>query len=73
MVIAYGHAQLLQRAVWPRVLAFTAPETNKEEGQDEPRLLDLLVTEPAMVRMLVGLHHCVQFHYKELTMLAALI
>lgn len=73
MAIACGHAQLLQRAVWPRALTFTAPETNKEEGQDEPRLLDLVVTEPAIVRTPNGLHHLVQSYDKEIAMLVAVI
>lgn len=44
--------QLLQRAVWPRVLTFTAPENVVVEGEDEPLLLELVVTEPEIVRKL---------------------
>lgn len=36
--------------MWPRVLAFTAPENLIVEGEDEPLLLELVVTEPEIVR-----------------------
>eukprot|EP00903_Cladosiphon_okamuranus_P011246 g10610.t1 len=42
--------KLLQRAEWPRVLTFTAPENLAVEGEDEPLLLELVVTEPEIVR-----------------------
>eukprot|EP00752_Nemacystus_decipiens_P017854 g16010.t1 len=42
--------KLLQRAVWPRLLTFTAPENLVAEGEDQPLFLYLVVTEPEIVR-----------------------
>ncbi|CAM9798071.1 unnamed protein product, partial [Scytosiphon promiscuus] len=42
--------KVLQRAVWPRVLTFSVPESLVVEGGDEPLLLGLLVTDPEIVR-----------------------
>ncbi|CAN0180433.1 unnamed protein product, partial [Ectocarpus sp. 8 AP-2014] len=42
--------KVLQRAVWPRVLTFSVPESLVVEGSDEPLLLGLVVTEPEIVR-----------------------
>lgn len=41
---------MLQRAVWPRVLTFSAPESLGVQGGDEPLLLGLAVTDPEIVR-----------------------
>ncbi|CAM9458430.1 unnamed protein product, partial [Hapterophycus canaliculatus] len=43
--------KVLQRAVWPRVLTFSAPESLVVEGGDEPLLLGLAVTDPEIVRI----------------------
>lgn len=40
----------MQRAVWPRVLTFSVPESLIVEGSDEPLLLGLVVTDPEIVR-----------------------
>ncbi|CAM9984630.1 unnamed protein product [Ectocarpus sp. 4 AP-2014] len=42
--------KVLQRAVWPRVLTFSVPESLVVEGSDDPLLLGLVVTEPEIVR-----------------------
>ncbi|CAM9617735.1 unnamed protein product [Ectocarpus sp. 12 AP-2014] len=42
--------KVLQRAVWPRVLTFSVPESLVVEGSDEPLLLGLVVNEPEIVR-----------------------
>lgn len=41
--------KFLQRAVWPRVLTFSAPDNSKEEREDQPALLELVVSEPEIV------------------------
>lgn len=46
------NGQVLQRAVWPRVLTFSAPENLVVEGEDDPLLVELVVTEPEIVRSL---------------------
>lgn len=43
--------KLLQKAEWPRVLTFSAPEKLVEDGRNEPLLLELVVTEPEIVRL----------------------
>lgn len=44
------YVQLLQRAEWPRVLTFSALETEATEADDEPLFFDLVVMEPAIVK-----------------------
>lgn len=49
VLIGSNEKQLLNRADWPRKLSFSTPEAVAVEGEDQPLLLGLGITDPEIV------------------------